>query len=102
MGEPRVLAVFRPRFRWGLVLLRRSAGSVCHVGLAPSNRTSPKGAAKPTYFSLRAHRLPGAPPRGNAEYDEPSLVLHALYVRESVGWVTGRPHHGGGWRRGRP
>ena len=26
----------------------------------------------------------------------------ALYMRASVGWATGRPHRGGGRRRGRP
>jgi len=49
----------------------------------------------------RARRLP-APPGGNAVCDEPSLMRHALYMRASVGWATGRPHRGGGWRRGRP
>ena len=58
-----------------------------------SNSTSPEGAAKPTYFSLGPTASP-LPPRGNEEYDEPSLMLYALCMLGSVGWAAGRPPPG--------
>ena len=58
----------------------------------------PLGGGQTHPLFARAPRLP-ALPRGNTEYDEPSLMLRAFYMRASVGWATGRAHHGGRWRR---
>ena len=53
-----------------------------------------RGRPNPLPFA-RAHRFP-APPRGNVADDGPSLMFHALCMRVSVGWATGRPTVVGG------